>query len=464
MGQGNAVKLRNLLPQKHKGTKAIFRNWCLGVLVVGFLIILVVLPVLAGPPAQEQVSANLLVDGDFEALPPWPQQDGIGEVQVAPGWRAYYLDAPPQSVEAPSNCSEHPHLYDCFWMRPEFRDNTSFANRIHSGERSQKYFSYGRMHEAGLMQLVRGIPPGARVRLSIWTQAWMCANPDQCGKDGAHSDAPSDMHLRVGIDPLGGADPFTPTVVWSAEKPAWDKWMQFQVETVAISDTVTVFTHSRANWEWARINNDVYLDDASLVIVGAFASSASEMATRVAAITHTLAAQNQLGTPLPATPARTWTASATPAGAVSTLTPMLTSTPFPPGAVIYTIRMGDTLFDIALRHDVQVTDLLRLNAITTSTELYLGEPLVVQMVTLTPTPTAQPVEPTETPVPTSTPLPSATPTLAPTVVATLLPVPDHSRQLALAILIGGSILIVAATGLVVVRLARPSRREPPNAS
>jgi LysM repeat protein len=288
----------------------------------------------------------------------------------------------------------------------------------------------------------------------------MCADPDQCGKDGAHSDSPSDMHLRVGIDPLGGTDPFTPTVVWSAERPAWDKWVQFQVETIAISDTVTVFTHSRADWEWARINNDVYVDDASLVIVGAFASSASDAATRLAVITHTLAIQSQSGTSLPATPTRALAVSATPTSAASTLTP----TPFPPGAVTYTIRMGDTLFDIALQHNVQVTDLLRLNDITTSTELYLGEPLIVQMATLTSTPIPEQVEPTETPMPTSTLLPSATLTLAPTAVATRLPAPDHSRQLALAILIGGSVLIVAATGFAVVRLARPGRHEPPNAS
>jgi len=394
-------------------------------LVVGFLIILVALPVLASPPAQEQVSANLLVDGDFEAPPPWPQQDGIGEVQVAPGWRAYYLDAPPQYVQVPSNCSDHPHDAPCFWMRPEFRDNTSFANRIHSGERSQKYFSYGRMHEAGLWQQVRGIPIGARVRFSIWTQAWMCANPDQCGKDGAHSDAPSEMHLRVGIDPLGGTDAFTPTVVWSAEKPAWDTWVQFQVETTAISDTVTVFTHSRADWPWARLNNDVYLDDAGLVIVGAYTTP---------------------------------TATLTLTGTQNTATPVPSATSFPEGAITYTFQMGDTLFDIALQRGVQVTDLLELNGITTSTELYLGHPLVVQMVTLTPTPTPEPAQLTETPMPTATPLPSATPTLAPTAVATPLPeARDRSREVALAILVAGSSLIVAATGFVVIRLARPSR-------
>jgi hypothetical protein len=346
------------------------------------LLCLVLLPalVLASPPAQEQVSGNLLVDGDFEAPPPWPQQDGIGEVQVAPGWRAYYLDAPPKAVQVPSNCSDRPRNVQCFWMRPEFRDNTSFANRIHSGVRSQKYFSYGRMHEAGLMQQVHGLPPGARVRFSIWTQAWMCADPNACGKDGAHSDAPADMHLRVGIDPLGGTDAFTPTVVWSAEKPAWDTWVQFQVETTAISDTVTVFTHSRAEWPWARLNNDVYLDDASLVIVGAYA---------------TLTPSVSLGTANP------------------------TVTPFPEDVVTHTLGMGETLFDVALQYQVQVSDLLKLNQITTRTELYVGQPLVVQRVTLTPTRTPLPTEVVATPVPSSTPQPTSTSpvptlTLAPT--------------------------------------------------
>jgi LysM repeat protein len=36
---------------------------------------------------------------------------------------------------------------------------------------------------------------------------------------------------------------------------------------VAKNDTVTVFTHSRPDWSWARLNNDVYLDDASLAVV-----------------------------------------------------------------------------------------------------------------------------------------------------------------------------------------------------
>jgi hypothetical protein len=94
----------------------------------------------------------------------------------------------------------------------------------------------------------------------------MCFDFTRCN-GGLHSDFPSDMHLRVGIDPTGGTDPFSPNVVWSVEAPAWDTWAHFQVQAIAQSNTITVFTHSHPEWDWARANNDVYIDDATLVIV-----------------------------------------------------------------------------------------------------------------------------------------------------------------------------------------------------
>jgi LysM repeat protein len=404
-----------------------FRKFYRALLALLALICLTALPVwvLAGPPAQEQVSDNLLVDGDFEAPDPWVKQDAIEEVQIAPGWRAWYLDAPPAYVKSPTNCEKAADGYHCYWMRPEFRTNVDFAHRIHGGLRSQKYFSYGRMHEAGLLQRVRGISPGARVRFSIWMQAWMCFNPDECGKGGILSDAPSDMHLRVGIDPLGGTDPFTPTVVWSVEKPAWDEWVQFQVETVAISDTVTVFTHSRPEWDWARNNNDVYLDDASLLIVGAYT-------TPTATVTLSLQAATGQATTL------------------RTPTPTPTSTPFPDGAITYTVQMGDTLFDIALKHGVKVNDLLKLNRITTSTVLYLGQPLVIQIVPLTPTPFPSPAVPSSTPEPSATPQPSDTPAPAPTPTSVETPTPPAAAPRPRALPVGA--IAVIGVGLFFVAL------------
>jgi LysM repeat protein len=225
------------------------------------------------------------------------------------------------------------------------------------------------------------------------------------------------MHLHVGIDPLGATDPFTPTVVWSAEKPAWDTWTHFQVETVALSDTVTVFTHSRAEWPWARLNNDVYLDDAGLFIVGAYATP-------------------------------------TPTASVGIVNP--TATLFPEGAVTHSLSMGETLFDVSLQYDVQVSDLLKLNQITTITELYVGQPLVVQIVTLTPTPTRMPTEETATPAPSSTPRPTDTrpaPTFTPAPTPPP-PVAGSRPNLGLIILLAAMLLVAVIAVSIAVRVLR----------
>jgi len=353
--------------------------------------------------AQAQTGgANLLVDGDFEAPPTWPQQDGIGEVQVAPGWRAWYLDPVPNYVQVPSNCNDRSDGYHCYWMRPEFRDNTSFENRIHSGARSQKYFSYGRMHEAGLYQRVGGIRPGDKLRFAIFIQAWQCFNIDKCGKNGILSDEPAEMHLRIGIDPTGGANPFSPDIVWSPEREAFDRWVEFSVEAVAKNDTVTVFTHSRPDWSWARLNNDVYLDDASLVVLSGSAAQGQPVARATSKVSAAFT-RNQLlrqwkkfllldcdtpscfdvdvlGTTAILTPDKPApvSAPAAPAAAPVTSTVSSPATPAPSGAPhTYVVVEGDTLFLIAKRFNTTMEAIMQANQITNADFVWKGQTLII---------------------------------------------------------------------------------------
>ncbi len=355
-------------------------------LLVALCMVMVALPFVSPLSSRAQSPGpNLLADGNFEAPAPWPLQDGIGEVQVAPGWRAWYLDVAPSTVKAPSNCSDSGSRYDCYWMRPEFRDNeaTSFPDRVHSGMRSQKYFSYGRMHEAGLYQRVSGITSGTLVRFSIYVQAWQCSNPDACGKGGTHSDAPADMHLRVGIDPYAGTDPFSANIVWSREQPAFDRWVKFSVEAKAAGGTVTVFTHSRPEWDVVRNNNDVYLDDARLEVVEQGTVGATSLT--------------------PGTPTRT-------------VTPLPTPTPRPDGAIVHVVQAGDTLFGIARQYGVSLDDLYRLNRLTPESIVELGQTLVVKTATATAAP------PTATYIPSAMPtVAPSTPTLSPTTPLTVQP-------------------------------------------
>jgi hypothetical protein len=344
--------------------------------------------ILTVPTQAQGDGQNLLVDGGFEAPPTWPMQDGIGEVQVAPGWRAWYLDKPPAYVQRPVNCNDSPgYAYNCYWMRPEFRDNVaaSFANRVHSGFRSQKYFSFGRMHEAGLYQQVGGIKPGTTLRFSIWIQAWQCFDINNCGKDGIRSDFPADMHLRVGIDPYGGTNPFSPNIVWSSEQEAFDRWVEFSVEAKALGDTVTVFTHSRPDWTWARMDNDVYLDDASLVAVEAPVFVVPVVPARVIRPRSRFVADPDTFTPgaslvaRPASSATTalTTSTITASVTLTTVTQAASGTPAPGSQRTYVVVEGDTLTLIAQRFNTTVEAIMQANHITDPNLIFWGVTLII---------------------------------------------------------------------------------------
>ena len=374
---------------------------------------------------------NLLTDGDFEALT-WRAQDGISELVIAPGWRAWYVDIGQirPYVKQPSNCDTSDPA--CYWMRPEFNsaDFAAFPNRVHNGFKAQKYFSYGRMHEAGLYKQVIGIRPGATLRFSIFMQAWQCSKPAACGQNGSRSDAPAEMHLRAGIDPYGGSDPFSANVVWSPEKPAFDQWLQFSVQAQAKGSAVTVFTHSRAEWDWPRVNNDVYLDDASLTVVDE-------------------------GTTLPGAMQPTGTPE-------STLTPAHTPTPRADGAIVHIVGPSDTLYSISRQYGVSYDDLFQLNNLSRTSILNIGQPIVVKAGIGT-------VVPSSTPLAVSTPAketPTLAPTLAPTVTRTPSPPaaaptdaaqpvqPAQDRSNTTLILIAVAIVIVVVAAIVAFRRRR----------
>jgi hypothetical protein len=190
------------------------------------------------------------------------------------------------------------------------------GNRVRSGELAQQYFhSFGNF-QAGVLQQVHNIPVGSRVRFEIWGLTWSCDSEakDNCG--GATSGDPSPMHFRVGIDPTGGGDVFSSAIVWSEEQNAYDSWHLFQVEAVASNSTATVFVYTYPDYR--SQDNNVYLDDASLVIV-----SPPATATRRPTNTPTK-------TPVPTeTPVPTHTATATSTAtrtATRTATPTLTAT------------------------------------------------------------------------------------------------------------------------------------------
>lgn len=105
-------------------------------------------------------------------------------------------------------------------------------------------------------------------------------------------------------------------------------------------------------------------------------------------------------------------------------TPTVTPTPCgpEPGWVIYTIRLGDTLFSLSLYFHVSVDRLILANCLPSS-QIIAGNPLWVPNI---PTPT-YPVAPSKTPTPTLTPSPTASYTPWPTLLPSDTPTPTPSE-------------------------------------
>jgi len=229
------------------------------------------------------VPGNLLRDPSLEG--PY-HSDGIHpEVNTSYAWKAWYscqgdqptcippcrpltpicyLPCPSSCIKPNGNCQPD---YSCYWVRPEYNpfDFVKAPYRVHSGNLSQVWFTYGRQGLGGIQQSVP-VTQGVFLKFTAWIQAWQCYNYDHCD-GGRLSDEPSDMHLRIGIDPYGGTQVTSTNVTWSPEQEAYDRWVQFSVGAQSKSNVVTVFVQGGATFDYTRLNNDVYVDDLALVVV-----------------------------------------------------------------------------------------------------------------------------------------------------------------------------------------------------
>jgi LysM repeat protein len=234
---------------------------------------------------------------------------------------------------------------------PEYKPaDPPFTNRIHSGNRAAQYFTFHGTHTAGLLQVVT-VPANAQVRFSIWGQAWSSAS------DETFSDFPTTVNMRMGIDPTGSTNPYNPAIVWSDYKQPYDAYQQFTVQAQAQGTSVTVFTISAP--DEARKHNDIYWDDAELVVVGAGAAAAATTAP-----VATLAG----GTPAATTAA----VAAAPAAQLGP-----TSTPDAEGVIYAEVGPGDSYWSIAARHGLTIDQIYALNNVEAGAVVQPGDMLIV---------------------------------------------------------------------------------------
>lgn len=185
---------------------------------------------------------NLLENASFEGE--YKPYGAFPELNHAPNWFPWWKDGENN-------------------LRPEFKPaEVSIApNRVLNGSKAQQYFKSFGQFKAGMYQSVLNVPVGSRLQFSAHGQAWSCEKSNSC--PNAQSFNAADMLMRVGIDPTGGTDPFSDTIVWSAYFNPIDQWQIACSEAQANSDIVTVFVWASPNGP--RQNQDVYWDDASLV-------------------------------------------------------------------------------------------------------------------------------------------------------------------------------------------------------
>ncbi len=266
----------------------------------------------AGPvTAQESLLTNPNFEEGFHI------QGGTAEVSVADGWTAWWV----QGTQGQTNQG--------YLVRPEYQgEDTSVhdGRRVHTGQYAQKIFNTFSTHDAGLLQTV-AVPTGANLQFAAWVQTW------STGLDDPHQAVePGNYRVSIGIDPAGGTNPTSPSVLWSQPVTASNSWIQLSVVGQAVGGQVTVFT--RGAPQYRVMHNNSYWDDLSLMEVG--------------------------DAPLP-------TAAPQPAQ------------PGEGGGTIYhTVQPNENLFRISLRYNTTVQTLMALNGMYNPDMIYLGQQLLIQ--------------------------------------------------------------------------------------
>jgi hypothetical protein len=182
--------------------------------------------------AQSQAGRgeNLLSNGDFTF---WLEPDGAGNV-VAAGWSSFLVEETDAPVHfQPGSLSPTGSGQGQSWLTP---NGTAFA---------------------GIYQTVH-VTPETTVRLSARTNAWS-------GDSNTELISPAWVRQRIGVDPYGGSDPKSRSIIWSMPSNFVDRWGELSVETRAAGEQVTVFLAAHPAVE--RTHNQIFYDSVRLTAV-----------------------------------------------------------------------------------------------------------------------------------------------------------------------------------------------------
>lgn len=204
---------------------------------------------------------NLVLNGGFEGN--WWREthsgQEYGEIFVPENWVAFWDEAKGRPEMQVIN------------KEPPFLD----PPRIREGNRALKFFTFYRIHDAGVYQTV-ATKANSRYALSFMAHAWSSGEDDPYNSDDAPgawaavegisglTDAQRNFTFRVGVDLTGGTDPFADTVNWGTGAHIYNVYKPVPtLEFVATGPRTTVFLRSSVLWPLKHC--DAYFDDVVLV-------------------------------------------------------------------------------------------------------------------------------------------------------------------------------------------------------
>lgn len=250
---------------------------------------------------------------------------------------------------------------------PRIAPFTGEIERIRTGNYALLLFTFYRLQDVGVYQVVDGLEPGATVQFSAYAHGWSCDKDEPMGYSCGD---PWNQTFQVGIAPDGNRDPFSPHIAWSTPKPSPDTYSLIGPITAQVGENGSVCVFLRSQTKWATKYQDAYWDDASLVMTSPGVPP----------------------TDTPPPPPPTPTDGPPP-------TPMATPTPRPDGATVHIVQSGDTLSSIAMMYNKTVDQIRELNAssIGANNLIQPGQEIVIDLPSTTPTPTPLPDPPTAEP-------------------------------------------------------------------
>lgn len=220
-----------------------------GLILAWLALLMVVLPVAAQQPVQDHPQpGDVIYHETFDAAFDDPDQ------RVANGWDTW-------SQSDMNKCESSP----CPVHSPEYKQSNpvnAFPERVREGlGNAQQWFTVYASHFAGISTQV-AVPRGAEIEVSGWASAWSTSSDNPSAET-------SPMQMAIGVDPKGGNDPLSPSVVWGDEiNPPNLDWAQLPPAetTVGPNGRVTIFVRSAPMWP--NKHNDVYVDDIHIIYQG----------------------------------------------------------------------------------------------------------------------------------------------------------------------------------------------------